>query len=300
MPTSEDRAPKKRRQRMGAGRELQIELSQGSGVLADAMKARLLEQAQDVLDKAWVTPSRGRRNAMARRALELSEDAADAYVILAMDESVALEDKVELYRKGVEAGLRAMGSSAFTRYRGRFWYAVETRPYMAALDGLAETQWRLGQLAEAADAYGKLLKLNPDDHGGIRYVLSHVLLESGRDDDARALFSDYGGDASIEWMYGRALLAFRTHGAGETSHDALFLAFMWNPYVVRFFNGRKSLPASAPDSFLTGSMAEATSYVFDAHRSWHGTPGAVEWMVEEDSLPKPWRSGAQRRSANRR
>ena len=42
------------------------------------------------------------------------------------------EQALELYRKGVEAGERALGSESFNEYAGHFWGHLETRPYMRA------------------------------------------------------------------------------------------------------------------------------------------------------------------------
>ena len=283
-----DEAAKARRRRLGAGVDLELELAQEEGIVGDAMRKRLLRRAQDLLWDAWDTPGVQRRVRMAHRALELSPDAADAYVILAMDAATTPREEADLYRKGVDAGLRALGPRALSRYRGKFWHTIQTRPYMRALSGLAQAEWRMGNLPLAVEGCRQLIRLDPDDHIGIRYPLSHILLESGLDNEAHALFET--GDLSIEWQYGRALLAFRTLGAAEAAHEAIMDAFMWNPYVVRFFNGKKPLPTEPPWSYREGTVSEAASYVFGAHRSWLGTPGAVEWLLAEDELPKPWRS----------
>lgn len=179
-----DAAAKKRRKRLGSGRMLEIELSKGTGIAADAMRARLLDQAQDLLWDAWDDPDRKRRIRMAHRALEMTEDAADAYVILALDEAGTIEERTELYRQGVEAGKRALGKNWRTRFRGEFWADIRTRPYMRAVQGLAMSVWEAGHLEEAAAGFAHLLDINPNDNQGVRFNQLSVLMESGGDGQA--------------------------------------------------------------------------------------------------------------------
>lgn len=72
----------------------------------------LLGQAQELIYNAWETADRRRRTALAQKAISISPDCADAYVLLA-EETAALDEALELYRKGVEAGERSLGRKAF-------------------------------------------------------------------------------------------------------------------------------------------------------------------------------------------
>jgi hypothetical protein len=92
----------------------------------------LLGQAQDLIYDAWEYADPMKRATMARKALKISGDCADAYVLLA--EAAAPAKALELYRKGVEAGERALGKQAFGEEAGHFWGILETRPYMRARD----------------------------------------------------------------------------------------------------------------------------------------------------------------------
>src|SRR5689334_15853527 len=87
----------------------------------------LLDQAQDIMYQAWETSSLKKRIALANKALEISPDCADAYVVLAQS-APSLDETLELCRKGVEAGERALGKRAFSEDAGDFWGILETRP----------------------------------------------------------------------------------------------------------------------------------------------------------------------------
>ena len=73
---------------------------------------------------------------LAREALALWPDCADAYVLLAQAAS-SLEEARELLEQGVAAGERALGRSVFVEDAGDFWLIFETRPYMRARAALA-------------------------------------------------------------------------------------------------------------------------------------------------------------------
>jgi hypothetical protein len=81
---------------------------------------QLLDEAQELIYDAWEMVDRRDTIALAWQALRISPDCADAYVILA--ESARAPDRaLELYRKGLAAGERALGKEAFERDVGHFW-----------------------------------------------------------------------------------------------------------------------------------------------------------------------------------
>src|SRR5712671_1778797 len=91
----------------------------------------LLDDAQDLIYQAWEIPNPKRRMALASKALAISPDCADAYVLLAKAAN-SPADTLELYRKGLAAGERAIGKQSFEDNVGLFWGILETRPYMRA------------------------------------------------------------------------------------------------------------------------------------------------------------------------
>lgn len=101
------------------------------GASGPRARRNLLDQAQEIIYRAWETADRKRRVVLAEKAIAISPDCADAYVLLA-EEAIALDSAHELYRQGVEAGARALGKRAFADDAGHFWGILETRPYMRA------------------------------------------------------------------------------------------------------------------------------------------------------------------------
>src|SRR5262249_21571932 len=162
---------------------------------------------EDLLAQAFQQRDPRKRADLARRALSLWPDCADAYVLLA-ETADNRRQALELYRQGVEAGERALGTEAFRESVGHFWGVLQTRPYMRARPGLAPSTWTAGRRDEAVGHLQEMLRLNPNDNQGIRYTLAGFLLFLDRDDDAARLLEQYAGEGSATWAYTRALLAF--------------------------------------------------------------------------------------------
>ncbi|MBU1471314.1 MAG: tetratricopeptide repeat protein [candidate division Zixibacteria bacterium] len=242
-------------------------------------KRNAVDEAQEIMYEAWEAPTRRRAVDLARKALEVSADCADAYNLLAEETAESLEEVIDFYRKGVEAGERALGKEEFEESVGHFWGLTETRPYMRARAGLAQSLWEAGQREEAVDHYSDLLRLNPNDNQGIRALLMPCLIELGRDEDAEKLFKQYDGDCTAFWMYSRALLDFRMHGDSAIADKSLKAALGENQHVPPYLLGRKKLPRTLPGHYGFGDDNEAVLYVHENWAVWKATPGAMKWLA---------------------
>jgi tetratricopeptide (TPR) repeat protein len=145
-----------------------------------------LSAAQAMVYEAYEQPTKAKRVACARKALAISPYCADAYVILAQHAATPAE-AVHLYTQGVEAGRTALGPHGFDEYEGEFWGFLETRPYMRARAGLAMALLRMGQTDAAMGHLGDMLRLNPNDNQGLRYILLGCLMEKNDLEGARDL-----------------------------------------------------------------------------------------------------------------
>src|SRR5215204_4528662 len=247
-----------------------------------------LERAQDLVYEAFETESSRKRVQLAKKALKVSPDCADAYVLLAEESARSLQEAKDLYEKGVQAGERTLGEETFEEEAGHFWGILETRPYMRARQGLAACLWELGEHGEAIEHYQEMLELNPSDNQGIRYELAGCLLDEDSSEDLGQLLERYKDDASAFWLYTRALLAFREGGATEKATAALEEAMETNPYVPLYLLGRRSFLAEGlPELIGFGDESEAVAYFARSLTGWLRTPSALEWLREnadEDSL----------------
>jgi tetratricopeptide (TPR) repeat protein len=247
---------------------------------ADAMPSTAstpAEQAQELVYQAFDSVGR-RRIVLARRALELWPDCADAYVIQA--ELVATPERaLPLYEAGIRAGDRALAALRAESEAPTYWSRVETRPYMRARFGLAETLAALGRHDEAIAEFGALLELNPSDNQGARYTLLEALVGAGRSDEAVRLLEQYADDASAVWMFTWALIEFRS-GRREAAGARLADALKWNEFVPEIL----AIPVAAlppgSSTITLGGAAEAVEYARGFGEFWRETPGAMTWISE--------------------
>jgi tetratricopeptide (TPR) repeat protein len=243
-----------------------------------------LSRAQEVMYQAFGERDPRRRVQLARDALALCPDCADAYVLLAEHES-SRKAALALYEQGVAAGERALGPETFDSQAGHFWGVLETRPYMRARLGLALELWTTNRREEAVPHLQEMLRLNPNDNQGVRYTLAGFLLFLDRDADLARLLDQYD-EESATWLYTRALLAFRQQGDTAQTRVLLEEAKKANRHIPDYLIGRKYPRAEQPDSYAHGSEEEALIYVQSFLAGWKFTPGAVAWMRANDDKRK--------------
>jgi tetratricopeptide (TPR) repeat protein len=243
-------------------------------------KNNALALAQDIAWTAWDEPNRKKRIQLAKKAMKVSPDCADAYVILAQESARTPAETEEMYRKGIEAGERAIGKKGFKEGAGHFWGILETRPYMRAKHGLAMTLWDLGKREEAVDHYREMLGLNPNDNQGMREVLLPCLIELGRDVEALRLLKEYEKCASATWEYSAVLLAFRREGDSANSRGLLAEAMKYNKHVPKYLLGREKIGRGLPEFMSLGDENEALVYLHFNTNCWKVTPGAIAWLAQ--------------------
>jgi tetratricopeptide (TPR) repeat protein len=258
-----------------------LDSKMASGEIPPSAALDPLDEAQSLVYEAWNSEDVVKVE-LAHRALDLSPDCADAYIILAEEDADSVEAAMGLYRKAVDAAERTLDPSLFAEPAGRFWSIMETRPYMRARLGLAESLWELGKKEEALQHLRDLLRLNPSDNQGVRYILVQCLLESGADEELGALLDRYADDTSPVIRFSRALWLFRRNGPGPAADAALAEAVEANPHVAALLLKRKKLSKRVHAASRPGSEEEAEAYAGGAMGPWQRTLGALDWLSERN------------------
>lgn len=265
------------------GRPIEQLFAQITGSFAGGKGAdperRALDQAQELIYDAWERARKQDRIRLAEKALEISPDCADAYNLLAEEKAQSVEEARSYFEKGVQAGERALGETAFEEDIGHFWGLLETRPYMRARAGLAECLWILEEEEAAIGHYEDMLRLNPNDNQGIRHILLEHLLKRDDGEKAGRLLRQYEEDGSAEWLYGRALWLFRQEGESKKADRALSEALDQNLHVPTYLLGKKKVPKRQPEYIGWGDDSEAQAYSAGSIPLWKDTDGARGWLL---------------------
>ncbi|MBP7052970.1 MAG: hypothetical protein KBE65_18345 [Phycisphaerae bacterium] len=238
-----------------------------------------LEEAQDIVFRAYSVKGRKQIH-MARKALAVDPNCADAYILLG--ERTPVRDKqLEYYTRAVQAAERTLAPEVFEKDAGHFWDIIETRPYVRAQFRLAHCLNEVGRLQEATDHFRELLRLNPDDNQAVRFWFWPCLLRLGRDQEVEQLLRQNKSDqGNCTWDYTRALLAFRKKGDTPTARRHLHQAIKNNPTAAEYLMKGQAFPKPTPDGRSLFYDEEATFCADVLAKAWHETTGAAEWLDE--------------------
>ena len=239
--------------------------------------------AQELIYDAWELDNKKTRISLAKEALLLFPDCADAYNLLAEDEAKSLKESKELCRQGMEAGRRALGEKIFQEDSGYFWGMLETRPYMRSRAGLMNCLWDGGNYDEAISHARALLQLNKNDNQGIRYILISYLACLGRYDELETFMNspEYQDDGMAEWLYTKALLFFVRTGDSSKARKELSVALNRNKHVPKYLLGKKKIPRLLPDRITVGGEDEAYCYAAGNIEAWEKVPDALVWLKKQ-------------------
>ncbi len=237
-----------------------------------------LEKAQELVYQALETKDKRARLRLVMRAIQVCPDCSDAYVFLAEEAAETTEQARDLYRRGIEAGERVLGTDIFTAEEGNFWGLVKTRPYMRAKAGFADCLYYLGELNEAISHYRDLLRLNPGDGQGVRYSLLNCLVEKGDFTAAEELLQQFNDEVSAVWYFSHALVTFARKGDGTEARTQLREAIEINSNVLPYLLGERRMPRNTPIMVKPGERDEAIAYVAEFGEEWRIVPGAFDWL----------------------
>lgn len=238
------------------------------------------EVAQNLMYDAWEQDDPRQRVAMARKALAICPECADAYNLLADETAETNEEAIEFYRQALRAGERQLGPEFFRENASHFWGMVETRPYMRARCELSQCLWVAGEREEAIGHWREMLRLNSRDNQGVRYLLATRLGQLGRWQELEKLLEDveYREDCGLEWLVMKALCAFAGEGPSSRAENLLREALGHNAFLSDYLLGNKSAPRGLPEHFAVGSHEEAVCCAFDVLPAWQRTPKALDWL----------------------
>jgi len=241
---------------------------------ASVTDERSAAAVEDLIDEAWEADSPTRRAAFARKALARDPDAIDAYVALALCVETTAE-RIALLREAVRIGERVWARELKRPRQSHFWSDIDTRPFMRAMHNLALALWERGARDEAAALAERLLRLNPNDNQGVRFLALawHPVL--GNWEKVEKILKRYDGDIRTEYLYARCLDAIRR---GDDAEALLADAIETNPHVPALLLNGRGVAEWSGGSVAFGSEEEAAAYAAYNRPAWEADPHALDWL----------------------
>ena len=255
----------------------QVQKDQG-----DASRSKL-SQAIDVLQTTTGEHTQEERVAIAQRALAISAECVEAWLLLARDDSEGYEDTRKYLQEAVNAGDRLFADKK-QEWAGKFWQVPQTRPYMQARSSLGQVLWELEQYDEAIAVLQETLQLNPGDHQGIRYILLKALLDTSRYEDAASMVDIYDQEQTVLMLYGKLLTAYMLQGDSLMARSAFLAARKYNPFVLDYLLHLRMMPQKLPKQSETGQESEAIRYCAAFGDTWDNAEGAIDYLRAQKKL----------------
>jgi tetratricopeptide (TPR) repeat protein len=238
------------------------------------------EKAEDVFDRGMEYLDRGdARKAMKdyRGALEIDPEHVDAHVHIG---NLLLHNHrpkpAEIcYRKAVELGRQQLGEIR----PGDGWGFIETRPFMRGLHGLGLSLGMQDRWPEALECYLELLRLNPGDNQGVRYLVGYVYHRMGDYENAEKWYRE--NDDRPEGAWNLVCLFYQQKRIREAV-EAFISAIPVNKHVPDvILNPTWGRSGSPYISF--GGRDQAEAYADFCRDLWRGGGGYYKFLQKTAS-----------------
>lgn len=245
----------------------------------DVKENEELKKANKLANEAWNQKNYNKKVKLAREALEISKNCAEAYIILSYDNSLSIKEQKALVVNGIEAAENAIGKENIKNYIGKFLDLEITRPYYSAKYRLGNLLWSINEKLEAIKEFNDLIELCPEDRLLIRGILLSWLISENLDEEAEKLLEKYKGDYLPSTKFSKALYLFKV-GKKDEAERALRIANASNQFVIDYIIKQKRIPKNLPELKSLGSEEDAIYYMKNAETAWDSVRGAKEWVKE--------------------
>lgn len=253
--------------------------------------------ADDTFDggmEHWWAGDRRRAVKSFRRAIELDPRHADAHNHLGIVslEARKLKAAEQHFRAAIEGGQRHLERNGAEVD----WGFIENRPYLRGLANLALVLTEQKKWAEALAIHKQMLKLNPNDNQGVRWLIGVECLLVGDNDGAIEAFQRCL-DEEVGCAFGLALAKLRALGPAADVGEALLVGFAANRYVApmllgetwerldAFHGTNMAEPEWAHDVIAAqGDIWQTVPRGAELLRFWWAAPPVATWRRKLDEM----------------
>lgn len=216
----------------------------------------LVYDGWEALDKSGGPEEKRTAARSFRTALLIDPTLADAHNGLAylaeLDNNLAEAERH--YKKAYETARDKLGNESPDAFV--WWSDVSTRPYMRARYGLGWIYWQTKRLRKAIAEYETLLKLNPNDNQGVRYLIGPLYQLNDDLSGALRAYEHYAQNypddvADPHYLFSWGLALFQA-GKLREALTKWRAGFFQNPYIAPLLLGE---PLPRHDIWLFSNLS---------------------------------------------
>lgn len=243
---------------------------------AAAHNLSIEEQAEDLIYQAQESEDYDEAIEMAEGALDLDEKCIAAWEFLA-EVSDCYPLKKLYFEKGISVGEEIFNKAFEKENKGHYWMINETRPYMRCMQRYSHLLNQYGSQEKSIELGKRIIKLNPNDNQGIRYLLMLQLIQAERYEEYNKFRIDFDNEPSAFFEYNHLLFLFKTLGDSAETKAQLSVAKKANKHIVKFLIAATK-KRKEDTHYSPGQDSEAYSYIDFAYKIWQDAEGAVAWL----------------------
>ncbi len=261
---------------------LLLQLMQSSGMSLSELFATILPALEEggVLDDVQEVRPKSKKTGSKSKSSK-KKSTAKAHDLDAMVEVALAQRSPKKTLEMLENALKLGELDLATEFRdhvGIFWILAETRPYMRARVALINFLIAQGQHENAIEHMEEMLRLNPNDNQGVRWLLLEWYCNMNWMHKAWPLLDEYEDEVTPFIALTRVCLEFQKYGPSEELALKLEIQLKQNPYIGPKLLDQESVSPYEIESFEAGEEDEADAYCQCFRALWKSTPEALPWL----------------------
>lgn len=239
-------------------------------------------KSNEILERAYETPSKIVAKRIAKKALEVYPDNIDAEALIVNFEENSIKKLKKLDELIQKATKLLEKDNMFDKENiGIFWGILETRPYMRVRYSKILTLILLGRYTEAIKECEDMLTLCEGDNMGIRYIALGLYCVLEKFEECEKLYSRYSDD-SLMMVFPMAIMYYKK-GDYKKAKRYLRLAEDRNEFIISFLVGEdiENLREYKNDYYSFGSEEEAFMTIESLMYLISSVPSFIEFIITE-------------------
>ncbi|MEI5637664.1 hypothetical protein [Pseudoalteromonas sp. UG3-2] len=165
---------------------------------------------------------------------------------------------------------------------GVFWLMHETRPYMLVRHHKAMIYFNADKIEMASKELEELLRLNPSDNQGCRYMYANCLVILQQWQKLEALLEEFD-EPSLSMLGAKALMFYAQQRSSEELKALKSELKQSNKHFIRILTGQEKYKEGPVYMYSRGSKEEVIMYITNGgKKAWLSVEGSLFWLRKKE------------------